>query len=182
MLVSWNPAALLRRRWIPSPAQNAWGPLDAHADLVVETTGSAASTSFCAYLKKHNQSLRVTGHWHMSYVLFWARRNRMPTIFLYRDLDGFMGSMAGRYDHWILQRWTLALRWAILMAAAALTARNILRVSYEEIIKSPAQTVERLNSEFGTELVPGDDRLPRIKTQSPEDHGELIATLTGNPH
>jgi len=145
---------------------------------VVETTGSAASTSFCAYLKEHNRSIRITGHWHMSCVLFWAYRRKRPTVFLWRDYPGFLNSMSGRYEHWQLQRWALTLRWAILMMAAAMTARRILRISYSDIVDSPASIVEKINAKFGTTFEVGDNQLPRIKTQTPEDHERVISALT----
>jgi hypothetical protein len=145
---------------------------------VVETTGSAASTSFCSYIKKHNSSVRITGHWHMAYVLFWAYWRKRPTVFLWRDYSGFLNSMSGRYEHWNLQRWTLTLRWVILKMSAAITARRILRISYSEILESPAGIVEKINDRFGTNFDPGDNDLPRIKTQTREDHERIIEALT----
>lgn len=177
LLASWNPLAQFRFRRFPSPAQQGWGPLDPKAGIVVETTGSAASTSFCSYLKKHNESVRITGHWHMSFVLFWAFRNQKPTVFLWREFPGFLNSMSGRYEHWQLQRWTLALRWVILMMAAAMTSQRILRVSYSDIVESPADTIGKINAKFGTDFAVGDNELPRIKTQTREDHEKVIAEL-----
>ncbi len=177
LLASWNPLAQLRARWFPSPAQAAWGLLNPAAELVIETTGSAASTSFHAYLAGHNPRLRVTGHWHMSWVIIWSVIRKRPTLFLWRERMAFLESMTGRYSHWQVQRWALCIRWVLIMGTVRLLKGRVLSVQYEQLKQSPADVVGSINKRFGLSLNPGNDRLPHIKTTSQQDHATLNKSL-----
>jgi hypothetical protein len=145
--------------------------------LVLETTGSAASTAFCQYLKSHNPDLKLCGHWHVAWVLFWAAWRRLPTVFLWRNHRSYLASMFDRHPHWPTRKWAHSIRWAILMGAAWLVRHRVLRIQYETIVDSPSSVVETVNDRFGLTMVPGDDNLPRIKTRSKQDYESLRTSL-----
>ena len=127
------------------------------ADIVIECFGGCASYSFISYFRKWNPQARIAHHCHTIAPIKYAVINRLPLVVLTRRRREREDSVYQRTFHWM---WVLRHLSHIYWRYEWMYCGSKVLVNFEEVIKTPALAVSRVNDLYGTRFNIGDNNLP----------------------